>query len=124
DPTGGAAVRPALEPLAHAMGPGDDRSLELRQGDAIVELSLHSLDAGLVPQHASQRPHLQVTTTLETLRGIPGSRAAEMEFSTPISSTTVQRLACDGNIARVVFGPDSVVVDVGRAVRVVSGATR
>jgi len=124
DPVGGAALRKALEPLAQPMGESDDRSLEHRQGDAIVELSLHSLDAGLVPQHASQRPHLQVTTTLETLRGLQGSPAADMEFSTPISSVTVQRLACDANIARVVFGPESVVVDVGRAVRVVSGATR
>ena len=124
DPVGGAALRTAIEPLARPMGEGDDRPLDRRQGDAIVELSLHSLDAGLVPQHASQRPHLQVTTTLETLQGLPGSPAADMEFSTPISSTTVQRLACDGNIARVVFGPGSVVVDVGRAARVVSGATR
>jgi hypothetical protein len=124
DPVGGAALRTALEPLAQPMGQGDERSLERRQGDAVVELSLHSLDAGLVPQHASQRPHLQVTTTLETLQGLPGSPAADLEFSTPIPSTTVQRLACDGNIARVVFGPDSVVVDVGRAARVVSGATR
>ena len=124
DPVGGAALRTALEPLAQPMGGGDDRPLERRQGDALVELSLHSLDAGLVPQHASQRPHLQVTTTLETLQGLAGSPAADLEFSTPISSTTVQRLACDGNVARVVFGPGSVVVDVGRAARVVSGATR
>ena len=124
DPVGGAAFRTALEPLAQPMGQGDERCLERRQGDAVVELSLHSLDVGLVPQHASQRPHLQVTTTIETLQGLPGSPAADMEFSTPISSTTVQRLACDGNIARVVFGPGSVVVDVGRAARVVSGATR
>ena len=124
DPIGGAALRTALEPLAQPMGQGDERCLERRQGDAVVELSLHSLDAGLVPQHASQRPHLQVTTSLETLQGLPGSPAADMEFSTPISSTTVQRLACDANIARVVFGPMSAVVDVGRAARVVSGATR
>ena len=124
DPIGGAALRTAIEPLAQPMGEGDDRCLERRQGDAVVELSLHSLDAGLVPQHASQRPHLQVTTTLETLKGLPESPAADMEFSTPISSVTVQRLACDASIARVVFGPDSVVVDVGRAARVVSGATR
>jgi len=69
DPIGGAALRTAIEPLAQPMGEGDDRPLDRRQGDAIVELSLHSLDAGLVPQHASQRPHLQVTTTLETLQG-------------------------------------------------------
>jgi hypothetical protein len=124
DPVGGAALRTALEPLAQPMGQGDKRCLERRQGDAVVELSLHSLDAGLLPQHASQRPHLQVTTSLETLQGLPGSPAADMEFSTPISAVTVQRLACDASIARVVFGPDSVVVDVGRAARVVSGATR
>jgi Domain of unknown function (DUF222) len=124
DPVGGAAFRTALEPLAQPMGQGDERCLERRQGDAVVELSLHSLDAGLVPQHASQRPHLQVTTTLETLKGLPGSPAADLEFSTPVSAVTVQRLACDANVARVVFGPDTVVVDVGRAARVVSGATR
>ena len=124
DPIGGAAVRTALEPLAQPMGQGDERCLEHRQADAFIELATHSLDAGLVPQHASQRPHLQVTTTLETLRGLPGSPAADMEFSTPISAVTVQRLACDANIGRVVFGPGSVVVDAGRAARVVSGATR
>jgi hypothetical protein len=124
DPIGGAAVRTALEPLAQPMGQGDDRCLEHRQADAFVELATHSLDAGLVPQHASQRPHLQVTTTLETLQGLPGSPAADMEFSTPIATATVQRLACDANIARVVFGPNSVVVDAGRAARVVSGTTR
>ncbi|TME56107.1 MAG: DUF222 domain-containing protein [Chloroflexi bacterium] len=124
DPIGGAAVRTALEPLAQPMGQGDDRCLEHRQADAFVELATHALDAGLLPQHASQRTHLQVTTSLETLQGLPGSPAADMEFSTPISTVTVQRLACDASIARVVFGPDSVVVDVGRAARVVSGATR
>ena len=89
---GGAALRTALEPLAQPMGESDDRSLEHRQGDAIVELSLHSLDAGLVPQHASQRPHLQVTASLDTLRGEPGSPAGDMEYSLPVSTATVQRL--------------------------------
>jgi len=124
DPIGGAALRTALEPLAQPMGQGDDRCLERRQADAVIELATHSLDAGLVPQHASQRPHLQVTTSLETLRGLPGSPAADLEFSLPISSKTVQRLACDASITRVLFGPGSVVVDVGRATRSVSAPTR
>jgi hypothetical protein len=47
-----------------------------------------------------------------------------MEFAIPISSKTVQRIACDASVARVVFGPGSVVVDAGRARRVVTGATR
>jgi hypothetical protein len=124
DPVGGAALRTAIEPLARSIGEGDDRCLERRQGDALVELAMHSLDSGLVPQRASQRPHLQVTTTLETMRGLVGSPAADLEFAPPVSSKTVQRIACDASITRVVFGPESVVVDVGRARRVVSGATR
>ena len=39
----------------------------------------------------------------------------------PISSKTVQRLACDGTLHRVIKA-DSVVVDVGRATRAVSPA--
>jgi HNH endonuclease len=42
----------------------------------------------------------------------------------PISGETVRRLACDGSITRVVLGSESVVIDVGRAKRVVAGTTR
>lgn len=124
DSAGGAALRTALEPLARPTGAADDRCRERRLADALVELSAHALDAGVVPQHAGQRPHVQVTTSLETLRGLAGSPAGELEFSLPISAKTVQRLACDSTITRVVLGSDSVVIDVGRAKRVVSGSTR
>ncbi|HVH65155.1 MAG TPA: DUF222 domain-containing protein [Candidatus Acidoferrum sp.] len=124
DQVGAAAVRTAIEPLARRTGEADDRCLQRRQGDALVELAMLSLDSGRLPHVASQRPHLQVTTSLETLRGLAGAPAADLEFSAPIATATVQRLACDSSISRVVFGPDSVVVDVGRARRVVSPATR
>ena len=124
DSVGGAALRTALEPLARPAGKDDDRCQERRFGDALVELALHTLDSGVLPDRASQRPHLQVTTSLETLRGLVGSPAGEMEFSLPISSKTVQRLACDSTITRVVLGSDSLVIDVGRAKRVVSGSRR
>src|SRR5260370_27603780 len=69
-PIAGAAFPTALEPLARKSGAHDDRSLEKRNADALVELATHSLDAGLIPQRASQRTHLQVTTSLETRCGI------------------------------------------------------
>ncbi len=124
DSVGGAALRTALEPLARPAGKDDDRCQERRFGDALVELALHTLDSGVLPDRASQRPHLQVTTSLETLRSLAGSPAGEMEFSLPICSKTVQRLACDSTITRVVLGSDSLVIDVGRAKRVVSGSRR
>jgi Domain of unknown function (DUF222) len=124
DPVGGAAVLTALQPLARKSGAHDDRSLEKRNADALVELATHSLDAGLIPQRASQRTHLQVTTSLETLMGLAGAPAAEMEFSLPISSKTVERLACDASITRILLDSDSMVIDVGRAKRTIKGPPR
>lgn len=124
DSVGGAAIRTALEPLARPSGDGDDRCRERRQADALVELASHAMDAGALPQHASQRPHLQITTTLETLQGLIGAPAGEMALSLPISAKTVQRIACDSSVTRVLLGADSAVIDAGRAKRVVSGGAR
>jgi hypothetical protein len=124
DPVGGAAFLTALQPLARKSGAHDDRSPERRNADALVDLSTHALDTGLIPQRASQRTHLQVTISLETLIGLAGAPAAEMEFSLPISSKTVERLACDCSITRILLDSDSVVIDVGRAKRTISGPAR
>jgi hypothetical protein len=118
DKVGGAAVRAALEPLAQRTGKDDDRCRERRMADALVDTCMHALDNG-VP---SRRTHMQVTTSLETLLGLSGAPAAEMEFSLPISSKAVERLACDCTVTRILLGSDSTVIDVGRAKRVVSGS--
>jgi Domain of unknown function (DUF222)/HNH endonuclease len=120
DSVGGAVVRSALEPLAQPNGDHDERGREHRNADAFVEVCSHAQDTGVLPQ----RPHLQVTASLQTLQGLAGSPAGDMEYSLPVSAETVQRLACDGTITRVVLAPESVVIDVGRARRVVAGATR
>jgi len=78
DPVGGAAVRTALEPLAQLSGAHDDRNREQRYADALVELA-----SGGKPSF------IQVTATTETLKGLAGAAAAEMEFALPISSTSV-----------------------------------
>ena len=124
DPEGGAAIRTALEPLARKSGARDDRTREKRMADAAVELAIHSLDSGLIPQLASQRTHLQVTTSLETLMGMAGAPAADMELSFPISSKTVERLACDASIMRILLDSESMVIDVGRAKRTIKGPAR
>ena len=124
DPVGGAAVRSALEPLARRSGADDDRPYDRRMADALVDMSMHALDNGLVPQNASQRTHLQVTTSLETLKNLDGAPAAELEFSLPISSKAVERLACDCSLTRILLDSDSMVIDIGRAKRVISGPAR
>lgn len=114
DAFGGAALRAALEPLAHRSGEHDKRERGQRLADALVEL-------------ASGGPHpasIQVTSSVETLLGLAGAAAADMEFSLPISSKIVERLACDCSVTRVLLDSESAVIDVGRAKRVVSGPAR
>jgi hypothetical protein len=113
DSIGGAAVRNALEPLARKSGEHDDRNRERRLADALVELATER-----------SQTQINVTSTLETLLGVTGSAAAEMDFSLPISSTTVERMACDCSVARILLGSESQVIDVGRSRRVVSGPAR
>jgi Domain of unknown function (DUF222) len=125
DPEGGAALRTAFEPLARKSGAHDDRSRQKRLADAAVELAVHAMDIGMIPQQATQRTHLQVTTSLETLLGLPGAPGADMEFSPlPISSKTVERLACDASVTRILLDSESMVIDVGRAKRTISGPQR
>lgn len=110
DPVGGAMFLTAVKPLARKMGADDDRSQERRNADAVVEL---------VSGGGSQA-QIQVTSSVETLLGLAGAPAAEMEFSLPVSSKTIERLACDSSISRILLDSDSLVIDVGRSKRVVS----
>ena len=113
DSTGAAILRKALSPLARKSGKDDDRPRKKRWADALVELA-----AGPTPAQ------LQVTTTVETLMGLAGSPAAEMDFGVPISARVVERMACDCSVVRVLLGADSAVIDVGRATRTIGPALR
>jgi Domain of unknown function (DUF222)/HNH endonuclease len=124
DPVGGATLRVALAPLTTPKGAGDDRSRERRSADALVELAYHALDHGFVTDTGGQRTHLQLTASVETVMGLQGAPGGDLEFAGAVPAATVQRLACDASIRRVLLGPDSAVIDVGRALRVPSGATR
>ena len=110
DPVNGAAVRGALEPLARPSGEHDHREREQRLADALIEIITHG------DKHNVQ---LQVTSSIETLLDLTGAPGAEMEFSLPISSRTVERWACDCNVTRILM-QDSMVIDVGRSKRVIS----
>jgi hypothetical protein len=114
DAVNGAAVRGALEPLARPSGEHDYREPEQRMADALVEVITHG---------GKRNIQMQVTSSVETLLGLLGAPGADMDFSLPVSSKTVERWACDCSVTRVLM-QDSVVIDVGRAKRVISGPTR
>ena len=113
DPAGGAVLMAALEPLAKRSGAEDSRPRDQRLADALVEFA----------EHGCGSAQLQVTATLETLQELPGVPAGEI-LSVPIAGKTLERLSCDCTLTRVVLGGESVVIDVGRGRRIVSGPGR
>jgi hypothetical protein len=123
DPECGAALKTALDALARRQGPEDGRSHSQRMHDALGELVHHAMDEGRLPRRNGVRPHVNVTTTLEGLKGEVGVAPADLELSLPISTRTLERIACDATISRVLLA-DSMVIDVGRATRVNSAPRR
>src|SRR5438132_3427019 len=121
DREGGSALKTAIESLSKRIGTGDERTPKQRRADALVEVAHHAMNQGTLPRRHGVRPHVTVHTTIEGLKRELGAAASELQNGMPISSKTVQRLACDGALARVLTA-DSQVIDVGRATRAVSPA--
>jgi hypothetical protein len=123
DPAAAAALRSALDALSTPNGVEDHRSHGQRQADALVEMAHHALDSGRLPRRRGMKPHVSVTTTLQGLKGELGSAAADVELSLPVGRRTLERIACDCTVSRVLL-QDSTVIDVGKATRVISGPLR
>jgi Domain of unknown function (DUF222)/HNH endonuclease len=122
DPVSGAAFKSGLEVLAKPKGPEDERKHSQRMADAVGELAMHALEGGTLPRRHSVKPHINLTMTLEGLKGELGVPPADLELSLPISTRTAERIACDCTMSRVLLA-GSMVIDVGRATRVVSAPT-
>ncbi|MGY1829191.1 DUF222 domain-containing protein [Geodermatophilus sp. SYSU D01180] len=119
DAVGGERLQTALEAHGQADRPaGDERTRAQRLGDALVQLCDNTLASGAAPVLRGTRPQVIAPIALEDLAtghgsGQPGSGAV-------ISAAKARRLACDGAIARVVFGPDGAPLGLGREQRLAS----
>ncbi len=114
DHEAGVALKTAIDALSNRLGTGDERSPRQRRADALTEAAHHAMNAGTLPRRHRARPHITVHTTIEALKGENPAVASTLEGGMPISNKTLQRLACDGVLSRVVTA-DSVVIDVGKA---------
>jgi hypothetical protein len=122
DPVGGAAFKTAVDVLAKPKGSEDERTARQRRADAVGELALHAMEQGSLPRRHSVKPHINLTMTLEGLKGELGVPPADLDLSLPISVRTAERIACDCTMSRVLLA-NSMVIDVGRATRTVSAPT-
>jgi hypothetical protein len=126
------------EPPDSGQGPEPVRTLAQRRYDAMAATAAMGLadDRGRIdPDHT-----LDVVVDYETFRRIlePSSagtsnpaggpfdphRRCEVLDGSTVAPTTLQRLACDSWVSRLVFGPDGEVIDQGRRSRVFTPAQR
>ncbi|WP_413450130.1 DUF222 domain-containing protein [Georgenia phoenicis] len=197
DELSGQTVDTALRAHMGRKAKGDERTPAQRRAAALTSLARQSLDAGEQGKGARIRPHVTVTTDLDTLRAlaaatgspqppvttsgreheaggelgfweeaqftapggprdpnrpagdpfqlspeakewmdawepgdthvistaidpraITGITPATLEDGTPVPPAMLARLVCESSLSRVVFGPDSTVLDVGREQRI------
>lgn len=128
----GAFALPALEgetflcALDALMPPpieGDGRSAVQRRADALGDLARSFLDGSETPVAGGERPHLTVHVGLPTLLDLAGD-LHETEDGVVMDPALVGQIACDSSVSRVIFGPKSEVLDVGRRTRVVPAGLR
>jgi hypothetical protein len=120
DAVGGEKVAAAIESIAAASRcAGDTRTAAQVRGDALVQLCDLALASGQLPILRTVKPHVGVLIGIEDLLDPDtGPDAATTSMGAAISAARARWIACDGNVARIVIGPDSVTMDMGRSQRV------
>jgi hypothetical protein len=121
DAVGGEKVQTVLESMVQAARPaGDTRSRAQQLGDALVQWADNTLAAGELPILRTVKPHVIALIPLADLADPhTGHGAATTGFGARISAARARMLACDGGITRIVIGPESQPLEMGRTHRVV-----
>jgi hypothetical protein len=120
DAVGGEKFQAALESITQASrAAGDLRTRAQQLGDALVQWADNTLASGNLPILRTVKPHVIVTIPLADLvdlTALPG--AGSTGFGAEISAARARMLACDGNVTRIVIGPEGQPLEEGRTKRV------
>ncbi|UOY01861.1 HNH endonuclease [Blastococcus sp. PRF04-17] len=103
----------------------DDRSHAQQMADALVQLADNSLAAATTPMLRKHPAQVAATISAEDLLDpdlIAG--AARLGSGQQVSNEVARQLACDSIITRVLFGPDGMPLNIGRAQRLVPAHIR
>jgi len=127
DREAGERLRTAMEAeLERDHRPQDGRTPSQRRADAHDNLMRMLLDGGALGSSRAARPHLTTAVDLDELKGAGPDLAiqvrAEVRRNGRLSPATLERLACDCDISRVITAGKSEILDVGRATRTISPA--
>ena len=127
-PEVGESLATALAAVVGVPASSDGRSPSRRRHDALASVCQLAMDGPGLGTAGGVRPQLVVHVDLATLTsdaGVAGTEPAILQESgSPIPRRVLDRLACDSELTRIVFGPGSQVLDVGRSARTFTGPRR
>jgi hypothetical protein len=126
DPVAGQSLITAVDHLAPPDPedtPDGPRTLAQRRADGLADLAGRFLQGD---RPGGNPPNLTVVVDHDALHGDTTSlqRRCELEDNGPIGRGPLGLLACDCTVSRIVMQGDSVVMDMGRKVRVATPAQR
>lgn len=126
DAVGGAKVATSIESISAASRVAEDtRTAAQTRADALVQLADLALASGQLPILRTVKPHIGVLIGIDDLTDPgTGKGAATTTLGATISAARARWIACDSTVARLVIGPDSVVLDHGRDQRLASPQLR
>jgi hypothetical protein len=119
DAIGGEKLLAAVESIVQACRPaGDTRHRSQQQADALVQLCDNALASGSLPMLRGHKPHVGILIDHEDLMDTStGAGAGRTGSGGVISAAKARWLACDGNVTRIVIGPEGQPLDMGQATR-------
>jgi Domain of unknown function (DUF222) len=126
-PEAAAMLRTRMEPFMKPRK-GDERTAGQRAHDTLVEILRRDGAAGRAEgkdhlNGAGPRPSLIIKASLDTLAGIAGAPAGELEWDGTIPAETVRRHACDSAITRIT-GLGELEQEITHAARTIPPSTR
>ena len=119
DAIGGEKLLAAVESILQASRPaGDTRTRSQQQADALVQLCDNALASGSLPILRGHKPHVGVLIDHQDLMDTTtGAGAGRTGFGGVISAAKARWLSCDGNVTRIVIGPEGQPLDLGQTTR-------
>jgi hypothetical protein len=119
----GEGLLSALDALMPPPAVGDERTTTQRRADALGDLARSFLEGSEPPVVGGERPHINVHVDLPALAGGVGG-LHETDGGFVLDPFGLDQLVCDASVSRIVFGPGSEVLDVGRKTRVIPAGLR
>jgi Domain of unknown function (DUF222)/HNH endonuclease len=116
-----AAIGPLSGPARGSDGP-DLRTPAARRADALVDVCRLALRTGDLPATGGRPTQLTVTVDIEALQR--GVAVGQLDTGGLLAPSVMRRLACNAHIMPAVLDGASIPIDIGRARRLYTGATR